>query len=212
MANDMSETKTLIAYATRGGTTKEYANAIASVLRDEFKMQVDLVDLKKNHDPDLTPYRNVIVGSGVKMQRMHGEGRNFLEKDFGDKKVAVFLSSLEPKDEAVKKYINKILEKNAKLKPVAVEVFGGRMRFLGRTSQDKTDINKAIEWARGIAKQTETASRSLTRAHFMIDPHFGVWVWDKTLPLCVYNCSTRLRRLIRVMHTTVLCITVMHEI
>lgn len=162
MANDVSGDRTLIAYATKGGTTEEYANAIASVLRDDFKMQVDLVDLKKNPDLDLTQYRNVIVGSGVRMQRMHGHGSDFLMKDFGDRKVAVFLSSLEPKDEAVRKYIDKILEKNTKLKPIAVEVFGGRMKFLGRTSQDKSDISKAREWARNIARQF-TESRSQTR-------------------------------------------------
>ena len=153
---DVSVSKTLIAYASKGGTTKEYANAIASVLRDEFKIEVDVVDLRKNHDPDLTQYRSVIVGSGVKMQRMHGEGRKFLEKDFGDRKVAIFLSSLEPKDEAVKKYVDNILEKNPRLKPLAVEVFGGRMRFLWKTSQDKTDINKAKEWAQAVARQFKT--------------------------------------------------------
>jgi len=84
-----------------------------------------------------------------------------LMKDFGDRKVAVFLSSLEPKDEAVRKYIDKILEKNTKLKPIAVEVFGGRMKFLGRTSQDRSDISKAREWARNIARQF-TESRSQT--------------------------------------------------
>lgn len=152
----MSESKTVIAYATKGGTTEDYANAIASVLRDEFKIQVDLVDLKKSHDPDLTQYRNVIVGSGVKIQRMHGDAAKFLEKDFGDKKVALFLSTLEPKDEAIKKYIDKILEKNPKLKPFSVEVFGGRMRFLGKTREDKTDMDKAREWARNIAKQLQS--------------------------------------------------------
>ena len=152
LANYMSQDKTLVAYSTKGGTTEEYANAIASVLRDN-KMQVNLVDLKKNHDPDLTQYRSVIVGSGVKIQRMHGDGRKFLEKDFGDRKVAIFLSSLEPKDEAVKKYTDKILQKNAKLKPIAVEVFGGRMRFLGKTREDKVDIGKAKEWAQKIAGQ-----------------------------------------------------------
>jgi menaquinone-dependent protoporphyrinogen IX oxidase len=150
----MSESKTVIAYATKGGTTEEYANAIASVLRDEFKMQVDLVNLRKNHDPDLTQYRNVIVGSGVKIQRMHGEAAKFLEKkDFGDRKVALYLSTLEPKDEAIRKYVDKILEKNARLKPFSVEVFGGRMRFLGKTREDKTDMNKARKWARNISKQ-----------------------------------------------------------
>jgi menaquinone-dependent protoporphyrinogen IX oxidase len=154
----LTQDKTLVAYATRGGTTEEYAKAIASVLGDEFKMQVDLIDLRRNHDPDLTQYRNIIVGCGVKIQRMHGEGRKFLEKDFADRKVAIFLSSLEPREDAIKKYIDKILEKNTKLKPVAVEVLGGRMRFLGKTSQDKTDINKAKQWAQDLARQLKTES------------------------------------------------------
>lgn len=145
----MSQEKTLVVYSTKGGTTEEYANAIAKVLRYN-KCQVDVVNLKKNHNPDLTPYRNVIVGSGIKMQRMHGDGRKFLEKDFGDRKVAVFLSSLEPRDEAIEKYIEKILEKNKKLKPVDIEVFGGRMRFLGKTREDKMDVDKAKEWAQKI--------------------------------------------------------------
>jgi menaquinone-dependent protoporphyrinogen IX oxidase len=145
----MSQEKTLVVYATKGCATEEYANAIATVLRDN-KWQVDVINLKKNHNPDLTPYRNVIVGSGIKMQRMHGNGRKFLEKDFGDRKVAMFLSSLEPRDEAIEKYIEKILEKNKKLKPVDIEVFGGRMRFLGKTREDKMDVGKAKEWAQKI--------------------------------------------------------------
>jgi menaquinone-dependent protoporphyrinogen IX oxidase len=151
----MSQEKTLVVYATKGGTTEEYAKAIAAVLR-ENKWQVDVVNLKKNHNPDLTPYRNVIVGSGVKMQRMHGDGRKFLEKDFGDRKVAIFLSSLEPRDEAVEKYIERILDKNKKLKPVDIEVFGGRMRFLGKTREDKMDVGKAKEWAQKIISAFQT--------------------------------------------------------
>jgi menaquinone-dependent protoporphyrinogen IX oxidase len=112
---------------------------------------VDVVDLKRNCNSDLTQYQGLIVGSGVRMQRIHGEGRKFLERDFGGRKVAVFLSSLEPKDEAVRKYIDPILRKNPKLKPVDVEVFGGRIRFFGRIL-DKTDIGKVREWALKIAK------------------------------------------------------------
>ncbi|MEM3550781.1 MAG: flavodoxin domain-containing protein [Candidatus Bathyarchaeia archaeon] len=146
----MARGKVLVAYSTKGGTTEEYAKAIASVLRDN-NLQVDVVDLKRNSNPDLTQYQSLIVGSGVRMQRMHGDGRKFLEREFGERKVAVFLSSLEPKDEAIRKYIDPILRKNPKLKPVDIEVFGGRIRFLGKTI-DKTDIGKAKEWAVKIAK------------------------------------------------------------
>ena len=149
----MSENKTLIAYATRGGTTEDYAKAISSVLTDEFKMQADLVNLKKSRNPDLTQYQNIIVGAGIKMFKMHKEGAEFLEKkNFGGKNVGIFLSSLVPRDEAIKKYVDVILQKNPTLKPIAVEVFGGRMRMFGRTSQDMTDIEKAKEWTRKISE------------------------------------------------------------
>jgi menaquinone-dependent protoporphyrinogen IX oxidase len=149
----MSENRTLIAYATRGGTTEEYAKAISSVLTDEFTMPADLVNLKKARNPDLTPYQNIIVGAGIRMFRMHKEGAEFLEKqNFGEKNVGIFLSSLVPQDEAIKKYVDVILQKNTTLKPIAVEVFGGRMRIFGRTSQDMTDIEKAKEWTRKIAE------------------------------------------------------------
>jgi menaquinone-dependent protoporphyrinogen IX oxidase len=149
----MSENKTLIAYATRGGTTEEYAKAISSVLTDEFNMQADLVNLKKSRNPDLTQYKNIIVGAGIKMFKMHKEGAEFLEKkNFEEKNVGIFLSSLVPRDEAIKKYVDVILQKNPTLKPIAVEVFGGRMRMFGRTSQDMTDIEKAKEWTRKISE------------------------------------------------------------
>jgi menaquinone-dependent protoporphyrinogen IX oxidase len=150
----MCKNKTLIAYATRGGTTEDYAKAIDSVLTDEFKMQVDLVNLKREHNPNLKPYRNVVVGAGIRTFKMHKEGAEFLEKtDFGERKVAIFLSALEPRDRAIKRYVDVILQKNIKLKPLAVEVFGGRMRMLGITSVDMTDIEKAKEWVRKIAEQ-----------------------------------------------------------
>lgn len=151
--NVMTETNTLIAFATRGGTTEEYAEAIRSVLINEFNMQADLVNLKKMRNLDLTLFHNIIVGVGIKMFRMHKEGAQFLEKtNFLEKNVGVFLSSLMPRDEAIKKYVDAILQKNTTLKPIGVEVFGGRMRIFGRTSQDQTDIEKAKMWIRKIAE------------------------------------------------------------
>jgi len=153
----MSENRVLIAYVTEGGTTEDYAKAISSVLTNEFKMRVELANLKKDHNPDLTPYRNVIVGAGIKKFKMYKEGVEFLEKtDFGDRKVIIFISSLMPRDEVIKKYIDGILQKNTKLKPLAVEVLGGRMKILGRTIQDKTDIEQSKAWARKIAEQLKS--------------------------------------------------------
>jgi menaquinone-dependent protoporphyrinogen IX oxidase len=151
--DDVSEHKTLIAYATRGGTTEDYAKAIHTVLNDEFKLSTDLVNLKIQRNPNLSSYRNVIVGAGIRMFQMHKEGVAFLETtDFSEKKVGIFLASIMPRDEAIKKYVDVLLQRNSTLKPIAVEVFGGRMRILGRTTHDMTDIEKAEEWARTIAE------------------------------------------------------------
>ena len=89
----MSAEITLIAYVSIGGSTEEYANAIYLVFKDEYKMQVDLVDLRKNHNPDLTKYRNVVVGTGIRIQRMHSQGARFLEKDYSN--LAKELTKLE---------------------------------------------------------------------------------------------------------------------
>ena len=153
----MSENRTLIAYATEGGTTEDYANAISSVLTDEFKLQVELVNLKKKHNPNLKPYQNIFVGTGIKKFKMHKKGAEFLEKtDFGDRKVVIFLSSLMPRDVVIKKYIDVLMQKNTNLKPFAVEVLGGRLKILGRTIADKTDIEQSKTWAREIAKQLQS--------------------------------------------------------
>ena len=149
----MVDNKTLIAYVSKGGVTEEAASVIANVLRDKYGFDVDVVSLRKNSSPDITHYSNVIVGCGVRMQRVYKEALNFLEKtDFKDKKVAIFLSSLEPKEEAESKYIKRILEKYPHVKPVATNVFGGRMKILGRTITDKRDMEKAKAWADELGK------------------------------------------------------------
>ena len=154
----MSENRTLIAYATHGGTTEDYAKAIASVLTEEFKMQVELINLRINHNPNFKSYRNIIIGTGIQKFRIYKEGVKFLEKtDFGDRKVMIFVSALMPRDHIIEKYIDKIIQKNTKLKPLAIEVLGGRMKVLGRTISDKTDIEKSRAWARKIAEQLQAS-------------------------------------------------------
>ena len=152
----MSENRTLIAYATHGGTTEDYAKAIASVLTEEVKMHVELVNLRKDHNPNLMLYRNVIVGMGIRRFKIYKEGAKFLEKtDFGDRKVVIFVSALMPREHVIENYIDKIIQKNPKLKPIAVEVLGGRMKVLGRAISDKTDIEKSKTWAREIVEQLQ---------------------------------------------------------
>jgi menaquinone-dependent protoporphyrinogen IX oxidase len=156
--------RTLIAYVTKGGATKEYALEIASILRDKYGLDLDIIDLRKNKSPDLSKYRNVIVGTGVRMFRVYKEGVKFIEKNnFDGKRVALFLSSGKAGDpktygEAIEDYINKqILKKNPRIKPVAAEAFGGRMRILGKDlappGYADQVTTKVRAWAEELGKQ-----------------------------------------------------------
>lgn len=155
----MSGNKTLIAYTTKGGATEEVALKIAEVLRRKYNFDVDVINLRINPSPDISPYRNVIVGGGVRVQRVYKEAVRFLERsDFEGKKFAFFVLSLEagnPKSygKAVEKYIKKLLEKLPKVKPVATEAFGGRMKVLGFTIADALDFGKVEAWAESLGEK-----------------------------------------------------------
>lgn len=149
----------MIAYATKGGATEEVAFKIAEVLRQKHGFEVDLVNLRKTPSPDISPYKNVIVGGGVRVHRVYKETVRFLEKnDFEGKNVAFFILSLEagnPKsyDNAVAKYIKKLLEKCPHVKPIATEAFGGRMKVLGFTVADARDFGKVEIWADNLGEK-----------------------------------------------------------
>lgn len=152
--------KTLVAFVTKGGVAGEYAAMIAGILKKKG-FDVDLIDLKKQK-PDVKQYDTVIVGSGIRMQRIYGELFDFLDKnDLSNKTVAIFFSSNEsgnPKSYGgfVRKYVKTTLEKYPKIKIIAIEGFGGRMRFFGKTVSDNRDPDKAKAWADELARKLKS--------------------------------------------------------
>lgn len=153
--------RTLIAYASRGGVTREYSEIIAEVLRGIYGHEVKLVDIKKNKSPHISDYDNIILGTGVRIGRVYKEGLGFLKNDFGEKKVAVFLSSNEAGtpgsyDDAVRKYMNPIKENHPNLNLVDIEGFGGRIRVLGKTTMDLSDPEKVRSWAEQLGEKLMT--------------------------------------------------------
>jgi len=156
----MATGKTLIAYATKGGVTEDAASLIAEILSNKYNLEVDIVNLGKTARPDLEQYRNVIVGSGVRMQRVYRKALKFLGNNFENKKVAIFLSSAEagdPKshDQAILKYIMRNLAKPPNVRPVAAEAFGGRIRFFGKTIADTRNMEKVKALAEDLGKKLD---------------------------------------------------------
>ncbi len=151
--------KTLIAYATKGGVTRESANTIASVLREKHGLEVDVVNLAKNHKPDISVYRNIVVGGGVRAGRIYGDALKFLDQDFGDRKVAFFISTMEVDEKqrplAEDKYIKATLEKRPKLKLITATLLGERFKFFGRTFESATGVANVEAWADELGLKLE---------------------------------------------------------
>jgi menaquinone-dependent protoporphyrinogen oxidase len=154
--------KTLIAYATKGGVTEESAHAIADVLRQKHGFEVDIVNLKEIPSPDIVQYRNIIIGSGIRMGRWYKRALKMLDSDFTGKYVALFLSACSAGDpdkhgEAVKNYLDAVLAKHPHVKPVAAQAFGGRMKMLGRVV-DNCDPEQVRVWADEVGRKLKEES------------------------------------------------------
>jgi menaquinone-dependent protoporphyrinogen IX oxidase len=154
----MSANKTLVAYETKGGATEEAARKLADTLRSKYQLEVDLVDLKEQKVPDLTQYQNVIIGGGVRAGKVYDKALKFLENDLSGKHVAFFVSSAEAGtpgsyEKAKVKFVESTLANYPNIKPVATEAFGGRIRILGKTVTDNTDMAKVEAWAEELGKK-----------------------------------------------------------
>jgi menaquinone-dependent protoporphyrinogen oxidase len=154
----MDANKTLIAYETKGGATEEAARKIADVLRSKYQLEVDLVDLKEQKVPDLSQYRNLVVGGGVRGGRVYSKALKFLKNDFSGKRVAFFVSSSwagtpGSYENAKVKFVENTLAKYPNINPVSTEAFGGRIKILRKTMVDNTDLAKVEAWAEELGKK-----------------------------------------------------------
>ncbi len=152
-----------MAYATRYGATTETAKVIAEVLRDNYNLEVDLVDIKQNKNVDLTDYENIILGVSYAKFNWAKEGKKFLKQnDFEGKKLFVFISSgraggafkdndLEKYTKLQTKFIDNVLKK-FKLEFTSRRAFGGRYVQGGKEKWDNRDWDDIRNWAQEVGE------------------------------------------------------------
>lgn len=121
----------LVAYATKYGSTREVAETVATRLRERGVE----VDVRPARDIDsLDGYDAVVFGGALYFFRLIREGRRFLSrhrKALSAVPVAVFgMGPIEDTAEQyvdARKHLDKSLDKNQSISPVAVTVLGGAL-------------------------------------------------------------------------------------
>jgi menaquinone-dependent protoporphyrinogen oxidase len=162
----------LVGYATRYGSTREVAEAIAATLR-ECGLKADLQPVRDVRG--LTEYRAVILGAPLFMFRWHKDVLRFLSRQrraLTERPVAVFALGPvhDPYDEEEwqdsRAQLDKELAKFPWLRPVTVEVFGGKYDpeklrfpislFAGKEpASDLRDWTVIRDWAEDLCAKLE---------------------------------------------------------
>jgi len=125
-------TSVLVAYATKYGSTQEVAEAVAATLR-ESGLMVEIQPAREVRT--LEGYDAVVLGAALYMYQWHKDARGFLSqhrKALADRPIALFAlgPTHSPHDEKEwqdsRAQLDKQLAKYPWLKPVAIEILGGK--------------------------------------------------------------------------------------
>lgn len=164
----MEKIEVLIAYGTRYGATTGTSEEIANVLQAEG-LEVKIVNLKDEKVKDISKFKLVIIGTGMRMDMWTSVAKAFLKKfsnELKKKKVAIFVSSagralLEYKGETdeIDRMTKKYLEDKANkynLNPISMTMFGGIWDYnqMGKMFKKALDSEKENYIPAGF-KETE---------------------------------------------------------
>jgi menaquinone-dependent protoporphyrinogen oxidase len=154
--------RVLVAYATKHGSTREVAEAIAETLAEEGL----LAEVRPAADvTDVEPYAAVALGGSLYMTRWHADALHFLRRHataLRGRPLAVYALgplTLEEKDVAgAREQLERALRRVPEVAPAETAVFGGvidparlRFPFSRMPASDARDPAAIAAWARRVA-------------------------------------------------------------
>ncbi len=164
----------LVAYATRYGSTREVAEAVAATLR-ERGLEVDIRPMRDVRTLD--QYRAVVLGAPLYMFHWYKDALHFLERHrqaLIARPVAIFalgpFHADEKEFQGSREQLDKELAKFPWLRPGAIEIFGGKFdpqkltfphnllpALKNMPASDIRDWTAIRAWASNLAAQFQPA-------------------------------------------------------
>jgi menaquinone-dependent protoporphyrinogen oxidase len=127
--------KILVAYTTAAGSTGQVAEAIGQVLKDRGAT----VDVRPTKEvKDLSPYRAVVLGTGIRAGKVYGKTLKFLEQHqeaLSKLPVAYFVVCMTMADNTeenrgtVETYVEQMRAQAPQVQPLNVGLFAGVMNY-----------------------------------------------------------------------------------
>jgi menaquinone-dependent protoporphyrinogen oxidase len=154
--------RVLVAYATKRGSTREVAEAVAATLH-RAGFDVDVLPAAEVHG--LAGYDAVVLGGALYMGRLHGDARRFLadhRRELAVRRVAVFAigpRTLADEDVAQSRaQLDRALGAVPEVEPASVAIFGGvldpahlHFPFNRIAASDARDWDAIRAWAAEVA-------------------------------------------------------------
>ena len=150
----------LVAYFTKSGASKEYAEVIAETLSTNG-LSVEICDLSDDI-PDITSFNILVLGTGVRMFMVYRRWKKILkQQSIRNKHLYMFLSSgtaIEDPEKAVEKFLQPLVQKY-NLKPDSLVSFPGKTpekwAKYDKTQKETMQPDLAKKWAEEIAHQIQ---------------------------------------------------------
>jgi menaquinone-dependent protoporphyrinogen oxidase len=160
----MITTRVLVAYATKHGSTREVAEAVAETLR-RHGLTVDV--MPASDVGHLRRYEGIVLGGALYTGRLHKDARRFLKRHedaLAVRALAVFAMgprTLEEADVASSRaQLDRALAQAPRATPISVAIFGGvvapealRFPFNRMPAVDARDWTAIEAWATDVAER-----------------------------------------------------------
>ncbi|MDA3865847.1 MAG: flavodoxin domain-containing protein [Salinivirgaceae bacterium] len=144
--------KTLIVYASKHGTTKKVASAIA----EKLSGQTDIVNLRNKEKPDLSAYDQLIIGGSIHAGGIQEKVRRFCKANtvlLLQKPLALYISCMD--DEKAQEQIENAYPQVLRNHAISIKHVGGAFLFDKMTFLERMIVKKITGISTSVNKINE---------------------------------------------------------